>query len=179
VQIALAAGSQEKQASRLIKVDARCTAAKLTFGGVTTGVLAAALYVLLYRWLPSGRVRGVAFGALILLAFGWWVEPLRGSNPDFDIVGFGWLAFVAFSALALVQGMLTAAVVWTPQPSVPVAGQDAADSSVGSHARRSSSAVSPSSAPRSLPGPASFSRSPTSSAVVRKQVRARERELLG
>jgi len=83
----------------------------LIFGGAFTGVLAAALYVVLYRWLPSGRARGVAFGALILVAFSWWVEPLRGSNPDFDIVGPGWLTVVAFSALALVEGMLVAAVV--------------------------------------------------------------------
>jgi hypothetical protein len=87
------------------------TLALFTFGGAVTGVLAAALYVVLYRWLPSGRARGVAFGALILVAFGWWVEPLRGSNPDFDIVGPGWLTVVAFSALALVEGMLVAAVV--------------------------------------------------------------------
>jgi hypothetical protein len=93
------------------------TLALLTFGGVTTGVLAAALYVLLYRWLPSGRVRGLSFGARVLLAFGWWVEPLRGSNPDFDIVGPAWLAIVTFSTLALVQGMLTAAVVGRLSPA--------------------------------------------------------------
>jgi hypothetical protein len=34
------------------------TLALFTFGGALTGVLAAALYLLLYRWLPSGRVRG-------------------------------------------------------------------------------------------------------------------------
>jgi hypothetical protein len=87
------------------------TFALFTFGGAVTGMLAAALYVLLYRWLPSGRARGVAFGALILVGFSWWVEPLRGSNPDFDIVGPGWLAVVSFSALALVEGMLVAALV--------------------------------------------------------------------
>lgn len=32
-------------------------------------------------------------------------------DPDFDIVGPGWLTVVAFSALALVEGMLVAAVV--------------------------------------------------------------------
>jgi hypothetical protein len=37
------------------------TLALFTFGGALTGVLAAALYVLLYRWLPSGRARGVAY----------------------------------------------------------------------------------------------------------------------
>ena len=56
-------------------------------------------------------MRGLAFGALILVAFGWWVEPLRGSNPDFDSVGPAWLTVVTFSALALMEGMLVAAVV--------------------------------------------------------------------
>jgi hypothetical protein len=93
------------------EITAGGTVALFMFGGAVTGVAAAALYVLLYRWLPSGRVRGLAFGALILVAFGWWLEPLRGSNPDFDIVGPAWVAVVSFGGLALVLGMLVAAVV--------------------------------------------------------------------
>jgi hypothetical protein len=58
---------------------------------------------------PSDRCARSQPNALV--AFGWWVEPLRGSNPDFDIVGPAWLTVVAFSALALVEGMLVAAVV--------------------------------------------------------------------
>src|SRR4051812_12039677 len=87
------------------------TIALFIFGGAVTGVAAAAVYVLIYRWLPSGRLRGPAFGALLLVTFGWWVEPLRGSNPDFDLVGPAWVAVVGFSGLALVTGMLVAAVV--------------------------------------------------------------------
>ena len=93
------------------EISAGGTLALFTFGGAFTGVAAAALYVLLYRWLPSGRVRGLAFGALMLVAFGWWVEPLRGSNPDFDIVGPAWVTVVSFSGLVLVVGMLVAASV--------------------------------------------------------------------
>jgi hypothetical protein len=93
------------------EITAGGTVALLTFGGSVTGVAATALYVLLYRWLPSGRARGLAFGLLLLVAFGWWVEPLRRSNPDFDIVGPAWVAIVGFSGLALVMGMLVAAVV--------------------------------------------------------------------
>jgi len=93
------------------EITAGGTVALFIFGGAFTGVAAAALYVLLYRWLPSGRVRGLAFGALMLVAFGWWVEPLRGSNPDFDIVGPAWVTVVSFSGLVLVVGMLVAASV--------------------------------------------------------------------
>ena len=39
------------------------------FGGAITGVLATAVYVVLYRWLPSGHARGVAFGALTLVCY--------------------------------------------------------------------------------------------------------------
>jgi hypothetical protein len=93
------------------EITAGGTVALSTFGGAVTGVTAAALYVLLYRSLPSGRARGLVFGALVLVAFGEWVEPLRGSNPDFDIVGPPWVAVVSFSGLALVVAMLVAAVV--------------------------------------------------------------------
>jgi hypothetical protein len=93
------------------EISAGGTIGLFIFGGAVAGVSATVLYVLLYRWLPSGRARGLAFGALLLVAFGWLVEPLRGSNEDFDIVGPAWVAVVSFSALALVVGMLVAAVV--------------------------------------------------------------------
>jgi hypothetical protein len=56
---------------------------------------------------------------LLLVTFGWWVEPLRGSNPDFDFVGPAWVAVVGFSGLALVTGMLVAAVVGRFSRSFP------------------------------------------------------------
>jgi len=106
------ADGQTTEAQEVVgEISAGGTLALFTFGGAFTGVAAAALYVLLYRWLPSGRVRGLAFGALMLVAFGWWVEPLRGSNPDFDIVGPAWVTVVSFSGLVLVVGMLVAASV--------------------------------------------------------------------
>ena len=109
------------------------TLALFTFGGAFTGVLVAALYVLLYRWLPSGGLRGMTFGAFILVTFGWWLEPLRGSNPDFDIVGPGWLTVVALSALALVEGMLVAAVVGRLSRAVPMQVDAPPTSALKSH----------------------------------------------
>jgi hypothetical protein len=48
------------------------------------------------------------------------IEPLRADNIDFDIVGPAWLAVVAFTALAIFQGMLTVAFAerWSAPPAV-------------------------------------------------------------
>lgn len=96
------------------------------FGGLVTGVL----FVLLRRWLPAGRAGGLVFGALLLVAVGPHLDPLRPDNPDFDIVGPGWLAVVVFSAMALLHGMVVAALAgrysralplirWTPRSLLP------------------------------------------------------------
>lgn len=80
----------------------------LLFAGVFGGIASGLVFMAVRRWLPSGRVGGLVFGALLLVAFGPHVEPLRPSNRDFDIVGPGWVAIVVFSAMALVHGMLVA-----------------------------------------------------------------------
>ena len=76
------------------------------FFGAATG----ALYMVLRRWLPRGRLGGMAFGALLLVAASTRIEPLRGDNPDFDIVGPGWVSVLVFSSLVLAHGMLVAAL---------------------------------------------------------------------
>lgn len=76
------------------------------FFGSATG----ALYLLIRRWLPSGRLGGLTYGVLLLVLAGTRLEPLRADNPDFSIVGPGWVAVVAFSALVLAHGMLVAAL---------------------------------------------------------------------
>src|SRR5687768_11571007 len=53
------------------------------FGGILPGLLSGVVYVLLRRWLPSGRLGGVAFGALHLVVAATRVDPLRPDNPDF------------------------------------------------------------------------------------------------
>jgi hypothetical protein len=62
---------------------------------------------------------GAVFGLGLLVVLGTTLDPLRRENPDFDIVGPGWLAVVVFTALALVFGVVLAAVMarlsqWLP-----------------------------------------------------------------
>lgn len=89
------------------------------FNGVFGGVIAAALYLVVRRFLPPGRLGGAAFGLGLLIVAGTTIDPLRRENPDFDLVGPGWLAVVVFSAMAVVFGGTLAAVLarlsaWLP-----------------------------------------------------------------
>lgn len=93
------------------------------FNGIVGGVVVTALYLAVRRFLPSGRVGAVGFGLALLAVFGAVVDPVRRGNPDFDIVGPGWVAVVVFVALAAVCGLVVAGVVarvseWLPLPSV-------------------------------------------------------------
>ena len=76
------------------------------FFGLATGIV----YMLARRWLPAGRIGGLAYGALLLVLLGSRIEPLRADNPDFDIVGPSWLALAAFGALVVTHGMLVASL---------------------------------------------------------------------
>ena len=66
--------------------------------------------MLIERWLPEGRLGGLTYGALLLVLGGTRLEPLRPENPDFDIVGPGWVSVIVFVALGLAHGMLVAAI---------------------------------------------------------------------
>ena len=89
------------------------------FNGVFGGVVFGALYLVVRRFLPAGPLGGVAYGLGLLVVFGAVLDPLRRQNPDFDIVGPGWVAVVTFTLLALAFGVvlyaLTARVsTWLP-----------------------------------------------------------------
>ncbi|MBX7159278.1 MAG: hypothetical protein K1X95_03225 [Acidimicrobiia bacterium] len=75
------------------------------FNGMFFGIPAAVLFLVVRRFLPAGRVGGVVFGAGLLVVFGTTLDPLRRDNPDFDIVGPGWVAVLAFGAVAIVFGL--------------------------------------------------------------------------
>ena len=79
------------------------------FGGIFPGMLSGALYVVLRRTLPPGRLGGVLFGGLHLVVAATRVDPLRPGNPDFDIVGPGWLSVLTFGLAAVLHGMAVAA----------------------------------------------------------------------
>ena len=51
----------------------------------------------------------MAFGGVLLVIAATRIEPLRRDNPDFDIVGPGWLSMVVFAALVVAHGMSVAA----------------------------------------------------------------------
>jgi hypothetical protein len=91
----------------------------LFFGSATGGA-----YLLVRRWLPAGRAGGLAYGALLLVLAGTRLDPLREANPDFDLVGPGWLSVLAFSALVLFHGMLVAALAGRIGEIVPLLGRD-------------------------------------------------------
>ena len=64
--------------------------------------------------LPGGRARGVALGVLLLVLFATRIDPLRSDSIDFLLLEPAWLAVLGFSALALFQGILAAAL--RPRP---------------------------------------------------------------
>ena len=82
----------------------------IVFTGLFFGLATGGLYLVLRRWLPRGRLGGVAFGGVLLVIAASRIEPLRRDNPDFDIVGPGWLSVVVFAALVVAHGMSVAAM---------------------------------------------------------------------
>lgn len=82
----------------------------IVFTGLFFGLASGTLYLLLRRWLPGGRLGGLAYGVLLLVIAATRIDPLRAENPDFDIVGPGWLGVVVFAALVVTHGMLVAAL---------------------------------------------------------------------
>jgi hypothetical protein len=91
----------------------------ILFIGIVGGVGLALIYLLIRRLLPAGIVGGLIYGAGLIVVFGPTVDPLRRNNPDFDIVGPGWLAVAAYVTLALMFGAALAVFVarlseWLP-----------------------------------------------------------------
>jgi hypothetical protein len=93
----------------------------VVFTGILGGVAGAAVYLAVRRFLPAGRAGGVAYGLALLAVFGATLDPLRQENPDFDIVGPGWLSVLVFTALAVGFGLAVAGIAgrlsaWLPLP---------------------------------------------------------------
>ena len=78
-----------------------------TFFAIPFGVAVGLLYAFTFFALPRGVLGGATLGAAVLVVFGSTIDPLRSDNPDFDIVGPGWMAVLAFSVLALLTGVMT------------------------------------------------------------------------
>ena len=101
------------------RITADGTLGFVVFNGLPIGLLSAALYLLLRRWLPAGRTGGLAVGVLLLLVAGTRIDPLRANNPDFSLVGPAWLAVAAFVALGLLHGMVVAALAGRYSRALP------------------------------------------------------------
>ena len=113
----MAATSSDAAQGRLTEADE--VVGRITTGGTIGFILFVALffgfasgvlYLLLRRWLPRGRAGGLAYGVLLLAIAATRLDPLRAENPDFDIVGPGWVAVVVFGALVILHGMVVAAL---------------------------------------------------------------------
>ena len=96
----------------------------MVFTALFFGLATGALYLLLRRWLPAGRLGGLTYGLLLLVVAGTRVEPLRAANPDFDIVGPSWVALVAFSAVVVLHGMVVAALAARYASALPLLAWD-------------------------------------------------------
>lgn len=90
-------------------VDLGGTVALMVFGGLFAGLLSGVVYAVIRRWLPSGRWAGITFGGLHLVIAATRLDPLRPDNPDFGLVGPGWLAVVTFGLAAMLHGMAVVA----------------------------------------------------------------------
>ena len=90
----------------------------ITFVGLPAGLLMGALYALAGPLLPRGRAGGAALGAILLVLVG-FSEPLRAENFDFNLVGPDSLSVLAFTALAVFQGVLVVAIAARLSRGVP------------------------------------------------------------
>ncbi len=104
------------------RITADGTIGFVVFNGILGGLACAAVYLLVRRLLPAGWLGGVVFGLGLLVVLGTVVDPLRNENPDFDLVGPGWLSGAVFTALAVAFGVVLAAVTarlsaWLPLPA--------------------------------------------------------------
>lgn len=91
-------------------IDLDGTIGLVIFGGILPGLLSGGIYVLFRRLLPSGRLGGVVFGALHLVIAATRIDPLRPGNPDFDLLGPGWLAVATFGLACIFHGMAVVAI---------------------------------------------------------------------
>jgi hypothetical protein len=107
-------GSFTEAGEKIGEITVGGTLGFIFFSGIPAGMLAGALYAIVGPLLPTGRLRGVGLGVLLLVLAATRIEPLRADSVDFLLLDPAWLAVLGFSALALFQGMLTAALAPVP-----------------------------------------------------------------
>jgi hypothetical protein len=116
-----AAQGRETEAEQIVgRITTGGTVSFIMFTALFFGLVTGPAYLLIRHWLPRGRLSGVAFGALLAAVAATRVEPLRADNPDFGLVGPGWLAASTFGALVLLHGMLVAAIAARYSRALPL-----------------------------------------------------------
>lgn len=135
--LAVTAGSdaqgQITEAERAVgRITIGGTLSFIVFTALFLGLPSGAAYLLLRRWLPAGWAGGLVYGALLLVVAGTRVDPLRRANPDFDLVGPGWVSAAAFAGLVVFHGVLVAALAGRLSRALPLLS--AQPRAVGAHA---------------------------------------------
>jgi hypothetical protein len=123
--LAVTAGDQAQghitEADEVVgRITADGTIGFIIFVGLFGGLVVGGLYMVLRRWLPATRLGALVFGVFLLVVFATRIEPLRANNPDFGLVGPGWLALIAFSALVVFHALVLAAIAGRVSCSLPV-----------------------------------------------------------
>ncbi len=85
------------------------------------------IYVVCRRLLPNGWLAGVTFGALIFVVAATRLDPLRPDNPDFDLVGPGWLSVATFGLAAILHGVAVVAFANRYSNSLPAKSKSLGD----------------------------------------------------
>jgi hypothetical protein len=93
----------------------------IIFAGLFGALLLALVAAVLRPWLPAGRLGAVCVAGALLLTSATRTDPLRPDNPDFDLVGPGWVAVVAFTALVLVSALAFDAIASRTARALPLA----------------------------------------------------------
>lgn len=112
-------GLQTEAQETVDRVTLSGTLGFVIFVGLAFGVAAGLIYVFVSFALPRGIAGGVIFGTGLLVVFGSRLDPLRADNPDFTIVGPGWLAVSAFTTLGVLTGATIAPVAGRISASLP------------------------------------------------------------
>ncbi len=90
-------------------VSAEGTIGLIVFSGMIFGIVGGVLYVAVRAWLPwNGWRRGLAFGSLLLVTFGFVV--MDPDNPDYRRFGSPVVNVCAFSLVYIVFGLLVGPV---------------------------------------------------------------------
>lgn len=92
----------------------------ILFGGLSGGMLTALAWAVLRPVLPPGPRGGAVLGAVLLVVVGPVLDPLRADNPDFGLVGPGWVSLLTFGLAAIVTGMAVSVTHARLSQAVPV-----------------------------------------------------------